>query len=356
MVLDADAGYGGQDGPGWLAKMKGYLWLISPKNMLAAATGAGATYLLYKTLLAAINSPRYSKEPVSLAREWRDGGADSGELRRHLSFLDPNLDDYTKNMVLHNITRSVYLLESEASACTYENLKMVASFLDDKENAIKVQALNALKAFSGIRKFKIKIQEWVPKILELVTSIWDPELHIAGLRLLNGLPLPDHTLSLLRKHIPSLIKIAQSGNTLAQVQALKFLSTLAQKEYLLYDILNCQVRDVLKLFDTSQPGNLLYESLSFVEQLSEGRLTRQYHSMSWEFNELSLHEALFGKESHLADCLLSLLMHREEEVQMQACKVILSLQLYKEEMEEATISTHPMESSAFSDDGIQYNM
>lgn len=30
--------------------------------------------------------------------------------------------------------------------------------LDDKDNSVKIQALNALKAFSGIRKFRLKIQ------------------------------------------------------------------------------------------------------------------------------------------------------------------------------------------------------
>lgn len=30
--------------------------------------------------------------------------------------------------------------------------------LDDKDNCVKIQALNALKAFSGIRKFRVKIQ------------------------------------------------------------------------------------------------------------------------------------------------------------------------------------------------------
>lgn len=34
--------------------------------------------------------------------------------------------------------------------------------LDDKDNSVKIQALNALKAFSGIRKFRLKIQVSLP--------------------------------------------------------------------------------------------------------------------------------------------------------------------------------------------------
>lgn len=30
--------------------------------------------------------------------------------------------------------------------------------LDDKDNSVRIQTLNALKAFSGIRKFRLKIQ------------------------------------------------------------------------------------------------------------------------------------------------------------------------------------------------------
>uniref|UniRef100_A0A8C3XKI8 Armadillo repeat-containing domain-containing protein n=1 Tax=Chelydra serpentina TaxID=8475 RepID=A0A8C3XKI8_CHESE len=314
-------------------------WLRHLKLDLAnsyVATGAGAIYLLYKTIRAGLKSPPFSLEPVSIARLAIEPGnfgvKDSGELRRLLVSLSQKQDDYAKSMILHSITRCVYLLESEASACTYEDIRLVASALDDKDKGIKIQALNALKAFAGIRKFRIKIQEFVPKILDLVTIVWDTELHIAGLRLLNGLPLPDHTHPLLRRMIPSLMEILQTGSTLTQVQVLKLLSNLAQKEDLLYDIMNCQVHpDFLNLFHASLPGNLLYEMLVFVEKLSEGRLTPQYQSVHWEYNELSLHEALFGDDSRLADRLLSLIIHPEEEVQIQACKVILSLQLCKEE-------------------------
>lgn len=76
------------------------------------------------------------------------------------------------------------------------------------------------------------MQEFVPKILELVTSYWDAELHIAGLRLLNGLPLPDHTHPLLRRAMPALMEIVQTGSSLAQVGKHVFL--LAQLLFLLH--------------------------------------------------------------------------------------------------------------------------
>ncbi|XP_048353072.1 armadillo repeat-containing protein 12 isoform X1 [Sphaerodactylus townsendi] len=254
--------------------------------------------------------------------------SDSGELRGLLLSLHPKLDDYAKKMVLHGITRCVYLLDKEASACTYDDIVQVASFLDDQDMGIRIQTLNALKAFAGIWKFKIKNQEFVPKILEMIASFWDNDMHIAGLRLLNGLQLPAQAHSLLKKLMPSLMDILQLGSPAAQVQVLKFLSMLAQKEDLLYSIMNCQVQaEFLNLFQPSHPGNLLFEMLVFVERLSEGRLTPHYQSVNWQYNELSLHEVLFGEDSRLSDCLLSLIIHPEEEVQIQACRVILKLQL-----------------------------
>lgn len=41
---------------------------------------------------------------------------DSGELRRLLISLSQKQDDYSKSMILHSITRCVYLLESEVRA------------------------------------------------------------------------------------------------------------------------------------------------------------------------------------------------------------------------------------------------
>nr|XP_058932407.1 armadillo repeat-containing protein 12 isoform X6 [Kogia breviceps] len=165
------------------------------------------------------------------------------------------------------------------------------------------------------------------KVLELISTIWDSELHIAGLRLLNNLPLPDFAHPQLRRVMPALMEILQSDYILAQVQAARLLSNLAQKNDLLYDILNCQVHsNFLDLFQSTQPGSLLLEVLVFAEWLSEGRSSPHYRAVKWHYNEQSVHEALFGDDSRLADRLLALVIHPEEDVQIQACKVIVSLQ------------------------------
>nr|XP_058932404.1 armadillo repeat-containing protein 12 isoform X3 [Kogia breviceps] len=214
-----------------------------------------------------------------------------------------------------------------ASACTNDDITLVGSMLVDKDNSVKIQALNTLKAFSGIRKFRLKIQEHSIKVLELISTIWDSELHIAGLRLLNNLPLPDFAHPQLRRVMPALMEILQSDYILAQVQAARLLSNLAQKNDLLYDILNCQVHsNFLDLFQSTQPGSLLLEVLVFAEWLSEGRSSPHYRAVKWHYNEQSVHEALFGDDSRLADRLLALVIHPEEDVQIQACKVIVSLQ------------------------------
>lgn len=57
------------------------------------------------------------------------------------------------------------------------------------------------------------------KVLELISTIWDLELHVAGLRLLNNLPLPDYVHPQLRRVMPALMEIIQSDCILAQVPA-----------------------------------------------------------------------------------------------------------------------------------------
>ncbi|XP_026572646.1 armadillo repeat-containing protein 12-like isoform X1 [Pseudonaja textilis] len=246
--------------------------------------------------------------------------------------LSPNLDDDTKRMTLRNIAQIIYLTESEASGCTNDDIKLVASFLDDRDKETKTEALNALKAFTAIWKFKIKIQEYVPQIIEIVTSNWDNDLQLAGLKLLNTLHIPDHTHASLRTQLTNFMDILLTANTSTKVQVLKFLHTLIEKEDLLYDIMNCQVpADFLNLFQTSHPGNLLCKMLAFVERLSEGRQSPQYQSMQWDYNKNSLHEIIFGDNSRLSERLLALIVHPEEDVQTQACKLILSLKINKEE-------------------------
>ncbi|XP_008590243.1 PREDICTED: armadillo repeat-containing protein 12 [Galeopterus variegatus] len=329
------------------------------KSVVSLAMGAGAIYLLYKAIKAGIKCqpPLCTNSPICIARECAGPGEralpqevpapeastvggpkglaiererhgrDSGEIRRLLNSLESKQDEYAKSMILHSITRCVYLLEAEASACTTDDIRLVGYMLDDEDNSVKIQALNTLKAFSGIRKFRLKIQEHSIKVLELISTIWDTDLHIAGLRLLNSLPLPDYVHPQLRRVMPALMEILQSEYILAQVQVLRLLSYLAQKNDLLYDILNCQVHsNFLTLFQSTQPGSLLFEVLVFAERLSEGRNAPHYRAVKWHYNERSLHEALFGDESRLADRLLALVIHPEEDVQIQACKVIVSLQ------------------------------
>ncbi|XP_018885152.2 armadillo repeat-containing protein 12 isoform X2 [Gorilla gorilla gorilla] len=319
------------------------------KSVVSLATGAGAIYLLYKAIKAGIKCkpPLCSNSPICIARlavERERHGRDSGELRRLLNSLECKQDEYAKSMILHSITRCVYLLEAEASACTTDDIVLLGYMLDDKDNSVKTQALNTLKAFSGIRKFRLKIQEHSIKVLELISTIWDTELHIAGLRLLNNLPLPDYVHPQLRRVMPALMEILQSDYILAQVQAVRLLSYLAQKNDLLYDILNCQVHsNFLNLFQPTQSGSLLYEVLVFAERLSEGRNAPHYCAVKWNYNEQSLHESLFGEESRLADRLLALVIHPEEDVQIQACKVIVSLQ-YPQDLRARPSSCQPSRS------------
>ncbi|XP_061486605.1 armadillo repeat-containing protein 12-like [Rhineura floridana] len=344
-------------------RMIKYYELITRKNVVTAATGATAIYLVSKTLLAMFRSPPFNPEPINLARlsveYYPISSARAnvpGELRRLLQSLTPNLDVNSKRTTLHTITQCIYLKESEANACTNDDIKLLASFLDDGDKVTKTEALHALKAFTVIWRFKIKIQEYVPKIVELVIGCWDTNLQVAGLRLLNGLNIPDNTHALLRRMLPNFLEILLMANTLAKVQVLKLLSTLAQKEDLLYDIMNCRAPpEFLSLFQSSLPGNLLYEMLVFVERLSEGRLSPQYQSMQWQYGDNSLHETIFGDNSRLSDRLLALIIHPEEEVQAQACKVILSLRLNREESRVvsalpfgANISVYPLESTRIS--------
>ncbi|XP_012790217.1 armadillo repeat-containing protein 12 isoform X1 [Sorex araneus] len=302
------------------------------KVVVSVVTGAGAIYLCYKAIKTGLRCqpPFFSNSPVCIARlavERERLGRDSGELRKLLNSLEYNHDEFTKSMILHSITRCVYLLEAEASSCSNDDIRLVGCMLDDKDNCVKIQALNALKAFSGIRKFRVKIQEHFIKILELISTIWDSELHVSGLKVINNLPVPEFVYPQLRRVMPALMEIVQSDYTTAQVQAIRLLSVLAQKEDLLHDILNCQVHPTfLNLFQCCRPSNLLYEILVFAERLSEGRNCPHYRAVKWQYNEQSLHEALFGANSRLADRLLALVIHPEEDVQIQACKVIVSLQ------------------------------
>ncbi|XP_044287748.1 armadillo repeat-containing protein 12-like [Varanus komodoensis] len=349
-------------------KVMKYSELITRKNVANGVIGASAIYLVSKALLAMLQSPPFNLESSESCGIQGDRHSIEyypipsvrakvpGELRRLLLSLTPSLDANSKRTVLNTITQCIHLKEEEANACTHDDIKLVASFLDDEDKVTQTEALNALKAFTAIWRFKIKIQEYVPKIVELVTSNWDANMQVAGLRLLNGLHIPDQTHPLLKRVLLNFMDILFMANTLAKVQVLKFLTTIAQKEDLLYDLMNCRAPpQFLSFIQPSLPTNLLYEMLVFVERLNEGRLSPQYQSAQWQYEDQSIHEMLFGNNSRLSNCLLALITHPEEEIQVQACKVILSLRLDKDENRvigglpfRANLSAYPLESTRIS--------
>ncbi|MEE6492903.1 hypothetical protein FKM82_016667 [Ascaphus truei] len=298
--------------------------------MVCAVTIASAAFLVLKTIWVVISNTRCLQESATTASivEGQEGNVkDTGKLRRLIESLGEEKDAFERRMKLYAITTCAYLLTSETASCPDDLIDLVASMLQDEEKGIKIQVLNTLRAFAKHKTKREKMQEYVPPVTELMTSVWDSELHVATLKLLNKLPLRSSCFPLLRKSIPCIMKILQSQCSQAQIEAARLLIRLSRKEELLYDVLNCQVfPDFLNLFNTSLPADMTREMLHLLQTLCAGCSSPIYQALSWTYNDDSLCEALFGEVSHLADNLLSLIMHTDEDVQIEVSKIIVTLQ------------------------------
>ncbi|XP_035202757.1 armadillo repeat-containing protein 12 isoform X2 [Oxyura jamaicensis] len=251
-----------------------------------------------------------------------------------LEMLRAQQDGRSRSAILRSITRCIYLMDAKNPTCSPEHVQLVASCLHDQDRDTQIQALNTLRAFATQSLFTAQIQDYYPKILDLVVSSRDEEVQVAALRLLNALPVPPNIAPLLRRAVPNLVGFLQWDNTTIQLQVLRLLITLSRKEELLPDILNCQVQpEFLSLMNNSQPAKLLCEMLALVEVLHGGCAKPRRPSKSPQSGSCSLYEVLFGENSHLADHLLVMFVHPEESVQLHACRLIMSLQLYKLDME-----------------------
>lgn len=176
-----------------------------------------------------------------------------------------------------------------------------------------------------------------------------------------------------------------SSPVFLQLQVLRLLVTLSRMEELLPDILNCQVRplaprpvgfaggfassfppwgapslaavsqhflnqvrpEILSLLNNSQPEKLLSELLLLLEVLHEGCSQPRRPSKSPKSNSCSLYEVLFGENSDLADRLMVMFVHPDLTVQVQACKLVMKLQLHRLDGEvAAALSRHRAGSAA----------
>ncbi|XP_068516402.1 armadillo repeat-containing protein 12 isoform X2 [Anas acuta] len=324
------------------------------RHVLSVATGAGAIYLLYRTVADGLSSAPDSTECYRLeSPDHREGLPVEEVLNRKvceelLEMLRVQQDGRSRSAILRSITRCIHLMDTEKPTCSPEHIELVASCLDDPNRDTKIQALNTLRAFVTRSLFTDKIRDYYPKILDMVTCSRDMGVHLAELQLLNALPVPPNIEPLLRRTVPNLLGFLQLDNHNIQLQVLRLLVTLSRMEELLPDILNCQVRpEILSLLNNSQPEKLLSELLLLLEVLHEGCSQPRRPSKSPKSDSCSLYEVLFGENSDLADRLMVMFVHPDQTVQVQACKLVMKLQLHRLDGEvAAALSRHRAGSTA----------
>ncbi|XP_021233059.1 armadillo repeat-containing protein 12 isoform X2 [Numida meleagris] len=291
------------------------------RDVLSMAMGAGAIYLLYKTISAGLNSPPSTTgahDSEGLSMEEMRSNQLHGELERMLALLGEQ-EGPSRASVLNSIARCVLLLEPEPCPCSPEDLQLLLSCVDDPSKDTQIQALNALRAFATQHELKPQIQ--------VALSTCDVPTRVAGLRLLNVLEVPPEAEPLLCQELPTLLHFLQQEDDGTQLQVLRLLTALSRREDFLHHILSCQVpENFLTTLQTSLSGPVLYELLLLLEVLHEGCTQPRRTAVHNSTDTCSLHEALFGDSSRLAELLLATFVHPEEEVQLQACRVILSLQ------------------------------
>uniref|UniRef100_A0A8B9C5L5 Armadillo repeat containing 12 n=1 Tax=Anser brachyrhynchus TaxID=132585 RepID=A0A8B9C5L5_9AVES len=310
------------------------------RRVLSVATGAGAVYLLYRTVAEATRAPPCAPGCC--------GSHPHPHPHPHPHLLPIPSHPILSHLHPHPIPSHPGLASLQNPTCSPEHIQLVASCLDDHNGDTKVQALNTLRAFVSVSPPRL-LADFYPKILDLVISSRDTEVQVAALRLLNALPVPPNIEPLLRRAVPNLLGFLQWDNYAIQLQVLRLLIALSRKEELLPDILNCQVRpEFLSLMNNSQPGKLLCEMLLLVEVLHGGCAKPRRPSKSPKSGSCSLYEVLFGENSHLDEHLLVMFVHPEERVQLQACKLIMSLWLYKldAEIAAAALGKHGAGSAA----------
>lgn len=99
--------------------------------------------------------------------------------------------------------------------------------------------------------------------------------------------------------------------------------------------------------NNSQPEKLLSELLLLLEVLHEGCSQPRRPSKSPKSDSCSLYEVLFGENSDLADRLMVMFVHPDLTVQVQACKLVMKLQLHRLDGEvAAALSRHRAGSAA----------
>ncbi|XP_033823865.1 armadillo repeat-containing protein 10 [Periophthalmus magnuspinnatus] len=325
------------------------------KALLGIVAGAGASYGLYKLISSSSfrksrkgtrndssNVSTVSLQPGSLLAKVSGldvvsarpvtsktvdvasaGNLEPKHLKTLLSCLQfSNSQDDKCRMLLTLANASAFVINQNLIR-EYEGIPIIAGFLSDPAADVRVQSLIALNNLSMNIENQEQLTVYVPKVLELIeTSPMNSELQLCALRLLTNLSVTDKHQHLLKDSIKLLLSLFVVSNETLQVQTLKVLVNLSSNPDMMDDIVQVQApASVLLLFDPRTVPAVLVRLLTFAGNLKAWRPSAQV-AAELRQNQDSLFRLMLDESSQLHSRVLPLLSHPEEEVRLQAARVL----------------------------------
>uniref|UniRef100_A0A3B4BFI9 Armadillo repeat-containing domain-containing protein n=1 Tax=Periophthalmus magnuspinnatus TaxID=409849 RepID=A0A3B4BFI9_9GOBI len=298
------------------------------KALLGIVAGAGASYGLYKLISSSSfrksrKGTRNDSSNVSTV-SLQPGSLLAKHLKTLLSCLQfSNSQDDKCRMLLTLANASAFVINQNLIR-EYEGIPIIAGFLSDPAADVRVQSLIALNNLSMNIENQEQLTVYVPKVLELIeTSPMNSELQLCALRLLTNLSVTDKHQHLLKDSIKLLLSLfVLNISVFFQVQTLKVLVNLSSNPDMMDDIVQVQApASVLLLFDPRTVPAVLVRLLTFAGNLKAWRPSAQV-AAELRQNQDSLFRLMLDESSQLHSRVLPLLSHPEEEVRLQAARVL----------------------------------
>ncbi|KAJ0069689.1 hypothetical protein NL108_012339 [Boleophthalmus pectinirostris] len=325
------------------------------KALLGIVAGAGASYGLYKLISSgsfrksrkgtrsdSSNVSTVSLQPGSLLAKVSGldvvcarpvtsktvdvasaGHLEPKHLKMLLSCLQSSNNQDDKCRILLTLGNASAFTVNQNLICEYEGIPIIAGFLSDPAADVRVQSLIALNNLSMNIQNQEQLTVYVPKVLELIeTSPVNSELQLCALRLLTNLSVTDKHQHLLKDSIKLLLSLFVVSNETLQVQTLKVLVNLSSNPDMMDDIVQVQApASVLLLFDPRTVPAVLVRLLTFAGNLKAWRPSAQVAAELRQKQD-SLFRLMLDESSQLHSRVLPLLSHPEEEVRVQAARIL----------------------------------
>ncbi|XP_078278929.1 armadillo repeat-containing protein 10-like [Rhinoraja longicauda] len=313
------------------------------KKLMALLTGAGAAYLLYRTVCSGFTGPQEDEDDLLIDHSGNStldsigalGDQDTcpnslkmnlQDLKTVLTILHESKDPIIRGTILTSIYRIPGFSSQQDLLRSEGGISTIAESLDDPLDYIKTSAVMVLNVLSNDPANRDLLSKYIPQVVSLATSTLHEFEQLPCLRLLTKLSHNQQSHPPLRPVLPDFFHLLQVGSSTIKFQVLQILINFSSNVEMTFHMLDVPLpASFLYLFNYFQRQDILNDLLLLISNLMEMERSISYRAARHQYRDGSLFLLLLGPNTQFFNRLIYLMAFPDDRIKLQAARIVTSL-------------------------------